>query len=259
MNNKSVGFIILRNIMEEKDNIKWMTCYSSIRRFYPSHKIVIIDDSANKLFVNVLFEKTLSNTVVIESDYAGAGEILPYYYFYQQRYFDIAVIIPDSLYMCKYIDFTHVSEVHTFWDFGHQYDNDDNILYLLSHLNKNEELKYIFERKEMWKGCFKGICVISHVFLSLLEERYKFSSLVDVVNDGSSREALERVLAIIFAAYRDSVNCFDENVIFGDVFLSHPWVNQLCNINTIFKMSAIIADYYDTKSLPAHLNNSFLL
>jgi hypothetical protein len=74
--NKSYVFVILRNIRITRDNDLWMASYQSIRRFY-TNQIIIIDDNSD---INTVNGK-LVNTEVIHSDYNGAGEILPYYYF----------------------------------------------------------------------------------------------------------------------------------------------------------------------------------
>jgi len=74
----SIGFIILRHVISETTNRYWMLCYDCIRRYYPLHRIMIIDDNSNYEFVT---NKTVTNTVLIQSEYKGRGELLPYYYF----------------------------------------------------------------------------------------------------------------------------------------------------------------------------------
>ena len=47
----SIGFILLRHVRNETTNRYWMLCYDCIRRYYPLHRIMIIDDNSNYDFV----------------------------------------------------------------------------------------------------------------------------------------------------------------------------------------------------------------
>ena len=75
-NDKSYVFVILRHIRTQRDNDLWISSYNSIRKFY-TNKIIIIDDNSA---INTVDGK-LINTEIIKSEFNGAGEILPYYYF----------------------------------------------------------------------------------------------------------------------------------------------------------------------------------
>jgi len=99
----SFGFIILRYVNSEETNKYWIESYVCIRSLYPDSMIIIIDDNSNYIFITKI---PLKNTRIIESEFKGAGELLPYIYFLKYRYFDTAVIIHDSVFIKKYIDFT---------------------------------------------------------------------------------------------------------------------------------------------------------
>ena len=101
--NQDYGFIITRNVVSEKTNKYWNQCVLCIRRFYPNKKIVIIDDNSNQQFVNAFFD--YKNIEVVNSVFKGRGELLPYYYFLKNRYFENAVIIHDSVFFHKRINF----------------------------------------------------------------------------------------------------------------------------------------------------------
>jgi hypothetical protein len=45
----------------------------------------------------------LYKTTIINSEYHGRGELLPYYYYLQNKFVDKAVIIHDSVFINKYI------------------------------------------------------------------------------------------------------------------------------------------------------------
>ena len=86
----SYGFIITRHVNSEKTNKYWNKCVRCIRKFYPLRKIIIIDDNSNYQYIT---EKQLYKTQIINSEYPGRGELLPYYYYLSNKLFDTAVII----------------------------------------------------------------------------------------------------------------------------------------------------------------------
>ena len=75
----SLGFIILRCVRSKDCKDYWIECYDAIRRFYPLNKILIIDDFSNYEFIDT--NKILINTLIIQSEFKGRGELLPYYYY----------------------------------------------------------------------------------------------------------------------------------------------------------------------------------
>jgi hypothetical protein len=46
-----------------------------------------------------------TNVIVLESQHKGRGELLPYYYFLKNKFFENAVIIHDSVFIHKRIQF----------------------------------------------------------------------------------------------------------------------------------------------------------
>ena len=103
MNLNSYGFIITRHVNSEKTNNYWNRCVKLIRTFYPHRKIVVIDDNSNQDFVKAEFE--YKNVIYEQSEYPGRGELLPYTYFLKNHYFDNAVIIHDSVFFHKRVNF----------------------------------------------------------------------------------------------------------------------------------------------------------
>ena len=41
----TIGFIILRHVINETTNKYWNHCYDCIRKYYPEDRILIIDDN----------------------------------------------------------------------------------------------------------------------------------------------------------------------------------------------------------------------
>ena len=113
-----IGFIITRHVNNELTNQYWIYCVKSIRQYYPENNILIIDDNSNYDFVT---DEEFYKTTVIQSEYPGRGELLPYYYYLHNKLFDIAVIIHDSVFINKHIDF-NVENYKFLWDFEHYFD-----------------------------------------------------------------------------------------------------------------------------------------
>jgi hypothetical protein len=90
----SFGFIITRHVNSEKTNKYWNHCVKCLRTFYPQKKIVIIDDNSNPSFLKAEFNYI--NVQVIQSEFNGRGELLPYYYFLKNKFFKNALIIDFS-------------------------------------------------------------------------------------------------------------------------------------------------------------------
>ena len=51
MKNDTIGFIMLRNVINELTNKYWIHCYDCIRNFYPENQIVIIDDNSKQEYI----------------------------------------------------------------------------------------------------------------------------------------------------------------------------------------------------------------
>ena len=97
-----IGFIILRHVSNPETDKYWNFCYDCIRKYYPENLILIIDDNSNYEYIT---DRPLYKTATINSEYHGRGELLPYYYFLHNKLFDTAVLLHDSAFINKYIDF----------------------------------------------------------------------------------------------------------------------------------------------------------
>jgi hypothetical protein len=95
------GFIMTRHVNSEMTNNYWNQNIKCIRRFYPLIKIVVIDDNSNYDFVKP--EYNYKNVEIIQSEFKGRGELLPYYYFYKNKFFENAFIIHDSIFIHRKI------------------------------------------------------------------------------------------------------------------------------------------------------------
>jgi len=195
----SFGFIITRHVNSEKTNCYWNQNIKLLRTHYPQCKLVIIDDNSNQSFIKAEFDYI--NLEVINSEYPGRGELLPYIYYLKYKWFDNAVIIHDSVFFHKTIDFTNIkTNAISLWMF---YNNDSEIYNILrisnslnhSHVIKSHILKW---SKNNWVSCFGSQSYINHTFLVNLNNKYKLTNLINVITNRSDRCALERIMGILF-------------------------------------------------------------
>tara|TARA_B110000285_G_scaffold235263_1_gene315944 strand:+ start:1979 stop:2677 length:699 start_codon:yes stop_codon:yes gene_type:complete len=188
-----VGFIILRHVNSNQTNEYWIHCYECIRKFYPEHKIMIIDDNSKCEFIT---NKELYKTTIIHSEYPGRGELLPYYYYLHNKLFDTAVILHDSAFINSYMDFNSINKYKILWEFEHNWDQLENELEMIS-LFKDAKLLKIYHNKEAWKGCFGGMAIIQHNYLVQVNHKYDISKLLECVKTRFNRCSFERVIACL--------------------------------------------------------------
>jgi len=200
------GFIMSRHVNSDKTNNYWNQSIKCIRRFYPNIKIVVIDDNSNYDFVKA--QNEYKNVEIIQSEYKGRGELLPYYYYYKNKFFDNAFIIHDSIFIHKRIDFERLKDIDVLplWHFYPDKENVHNSLQLISSfrnqlsLYKNLTLSdiSILGRRPEWYGCFGVQSYINHNFLVRTSNKYNLFTLLNKVKSRPDRCCLERIFGLIF-------------------------------------------------------------
>lgn len=203
----SIGFIVLRHVNSKDANRLWMHCYDCIRKFYPEHPIVMIDDNSNPEFLTT---KEMTNTTILQSEYPQRGELLPYYYYSRNKWFDTAVFLHDSVFINQYIDFS-VEKYKILWQFEHYWDQPQDEYQILSVFNDPELLQF-HRNKHLWKGCFGGMAIITHDYLTHVNHKYDFAKLLDVVRNRYNRMSFERVVACLLQ------QDIRRDVLLGDIF-----------------------------------------
>lgn len=193
INVKTIGFIILRHVNSKITDNYWKLSYECIRKYYPENNIIIIDDSSDYNVIDLEFQKNLYKTTVIRSEY-HCGELLPYYYYLSNKLFDVAVIIHDSVFINKKIEFD-CDECKLLWDFDHDWDDTEKEVKILTNLDNSDELLDFYSKKHLWKGCYGGMSVISYEFLKKLDDKYNISKLLQYIKTRSDRMCFERVIA----------------------------------------------------------------
>lgn len=229
--NNSFGFIILRCVKKIEHTKMWEKCYDNIRKFY-NNKIIIIDDGSDKKLIN---KKKLVNTIIIDSEYIGVGELLPYYYFYKLKPFDIALILHDSMFILEKIKIENY-DIKFLWHFNnHSYDNVYFEILYLKLLNNNSELLSFYNKKNLWDGCFGVASIVKYNYIKLLQDKYNIFILLNSIKNREQRMIIERIFGLL-AFYLKKVN-FNNHSLYGDIFdypnmFSYSW-NDFINDNFV--------------------------
>lgn len=187
-----VGFIILRHVNNKETNEYWIQCINHIRQYYPENLILIIDDNSNYDFIT---DEKLYKTTVINSEYPKRGELLPYYYYLKNKLFDTAIIIHDSVFINKHID-TNVEKYKLLWEFEHNWDQIIDETRMINIFD-DRELREFYENKHLWKGCFGGMTIITHDYLTFINNKYDISKLLGCILNRYNRCSFERVIACL--------------------------------------------------------------
>ena len=219
------GFIITRHVNSENTNKYWNNCVRCIRRFYPCRKIVIIDDNSNKEFLKPF--ANYINVEIVESEFPGRGELLPYYYFLKNKYFNNAIIIHDSVFFHSRINFENVIgfKVIPFWHFNPDTLDLDNTIRISSRLKNfgsiNDKLtlsnNVLGLNHLKWYGCFGCQSFINHNFLTYIQEKYSITNLITQVKCRPDRCCLERIMGVIF--FTENEKIVTVKSLLGDIML----------------------------------------
>jgi hypothetical protein len=225
----SFGFILTRHVNSEKTNRYWNHSVQLLRRLYPNKQIIIIDDNSNEDFVKADFN--YNNTTIIQSEFPGRGEILPYYYFLKNKYFENAVILHDSVFFHKRVRFELLNgeKVVPLWYFNPDKENNARLLEITDSLKNSLDIynklsindNYLGMPHLKWAGCFGCQSYINHDFLLQLENKYSISNLVNIVQNRADRCCLERVMGCLF--FTENPNLMKRKSLLGNIMTYQKW------------------------------------
>jgi hypothetical protein len=222
------GFILTRHVKNETTNKYWNNSVKLLRTFYPFKKIVIIDDNSDKNFLKAEFN--YKNVHVINSEFPGRGEILPYYYYIKNKFFENAIIIHDSIFFHKRVNFEQLVckkiNVLPLWFFYKDKENNTNTIRIASKLNNSRDIvtklsdNFILGMKK-WYGCFGVQSFINHSFLMYIQQKYTLTNLLSEIKCRADRCCLERIMGVIF--YTEYEKIQNIKSLFGYIFSYQKW------------------------------------
>jgi hypothetical protein len=231
MTDKDYGFIITRHVNSEQTNNYWNQCVKLIRSFYPNKQIIVIDDNSNYSFVKADFD--YKNVQIIQSQFPQRGELLPYYYFLKHQFFSNAVIIHDSVFFHRRINFESFVKDGTralpLWFFHSDAENIANTLRIVRHLQNYPALqnKLTMESSLLglpmnkWNGCFGVQAYINLHFLKQIDAKYNISNLLPAVHSRPDRCCLERIFGCIFCT--ENPKTLHQKSLFGNIMTYCKW------------------------------------
>lgn len=241
----SYGFIITRHVNSVETNKYWNHCIKCIRRFYPFKKIIVIDDNSDPNFLKAEFD--YRNVKVIQTEFKGRGELLPYYYYLKHKFFDNAVIIHDSVFFHKRLHFEKLigTNVLPLWFFYPDKENVINTLRITNSLKHSEIIKSKILRDDTaiemphskWYGCFGAQSFINFNFLNGLESKYNITNMITAVSCRTDRCSLERILGCIF--FTENPKILIKKSIFGDIMKYHKWGYSFNNYENDLKKGKV--------------------
>lgn len=241
-NDKSYVFVILRNIRSVRDNDLWISSYNSIRKYY-TNKIVIIDDNST---LNTVDGK-LFNAEVIRSEFPGAGEILPYYYFLKFKWADKMIFLHDSMFINRpFRDSELEGRIKFHWHFtSNGFDDYRKINNFISLLKNNKDLTaFVADPDVKWQGCFGATTIIDFDLVEYLDEEYSiFKNLTLTIKTRKDRETFERVFGILLY-FEDLVN--DSNCSNFGLITAYPGAFESENNNYETAAHILRQKGYDT-------------
>ena len=225
----SFGFIITRHVNSHKTNRYWNQCVKCIRLFYPEKTIIIIDDNSNPDFLSSDFN--YKNIQIFESEFKGRGELLPYLYFIKYNFFKNAVIIHDSVFFHRRINFEKLlgKRVMPLWHFYPDKENVNNTLRISNNLKNSHNISekiysatpIISMPSEKWYGCFGVQSFINREFLIFLENKYALTNLINSIKCRPDRCSLERIMGCIF--FTENKQILQNKSIFGNIMKYQTW------------------------------------
>ena len=215
---QTFGFIVAActRTVEHAETLK--QCIQSLDNY---QVVIIVDftsnmeliDEISKQFPKVLFER---NTPKVPAD------MLLLSYFYEKKYFDVAILLQDSMRLIQPIpaDLILSSKINYIWHFTNHrlhwslikepqtpYNimnkietHDDLIIHLINLYVEDKTLKdYLIKeywKKNTWSGSLGCSCVIAHKELCVLQEKTHIIELMSKMTDNRRRRAMESLFPL---------------------------------------------------------------
>jgi hypothetical protein len=222
-----LAFVMIRHVTSKITDWYWKESYTSIRAFYPTAPILIVDDSSNPLYLREDIVMTHC-TVVYDTEHKGCAELLPYYYFHRLRPAQRAVILHDSVFLHQPLELSWSGEtgIQFLWSIPHQYDDSiqGEIHTLIDALpeHEKEHIRSMYHHTKLdWTGAFGVMSVIDGKWLDEVAKRFGFMERwMPLLTTREYRCAMERVFGVM-AYYHQPLRV--QSSMFGMIQSSIPW------------------------------------
>lgn len=102
------------------------------------------------------------------------------------------------------------------WEFSNEWNIDELEIAILK-VFEDDELIDFYKNKSLWNGCFGRMSIISHDYLSYINDKYDFTKLLNVINTRDDRKCFERIIACLLHK-----NYKKNESLMGSIFLLLP-------------------------------------
>jgi hypothetical protein len=224
-------FIILRHISKKEHQEHWIKCFISIKKFYPNHKVIILDDKSDISLIKSIDEQLIKdNTInIIYNNYDHSlAELFPYKYISELKHNTKFIILHDTTYFIKYYDFSNINNKFLFQFNNHAWDELSKEIHLLSKLKNNEKLIKLYMTYNEWAGALGVMTITDTNFIKYIYEKYNLSVLENMLDNRKQRMCLERIIAAIF--FVEQKVTLDNCSLFGDYYGNTKNENYLIKV-----------------------------
>lgn len=235
---RTIGFII-PSYVATWDHLNVLKQALSRIRQYHDYPIVIINDHS-PVDLNPLMNQ-FSNVRIELSLRKARGEMNPYLHYYQNRYFDIAIVIQDSMLIKKKLEnVEQVSDIKFLRYFicnrsacnitpepatayniqNNIYHHGDLIMHLVTKIENKNKSFYdfcadLYYQKMEWIGCYGMQSIITWDFLNEMQLKTNVLDILDFMKDRRDRMAMEAIFAFACLYAKDTDNSYLMNAYDG--------------------------------------------
>lgn len=218
------GFIIPTCIKKKQHLLTLIKCIDSLQKFHSNEKIVIIIDHASTIkniesyinYQNIIFEN--------DPNLKSPADMLFFYYFLKNKYFNTAIIIQDSMFVQSKFnenDIEKIKNIKYMWHFTNhrkqwvkikeptsEYNTNNNIIThddLINHyIDKYKNIfcdsynyiKKTYNDKNKWSGSLGCCCIINIDFLKKVQNDTRIIDVMLQMKNNRDRRTMESIFPI---------------------------------------------------------------
>lgn len=228
-------FIVVRHARTDTDAQLCSVCVESIREFYPTDRILVVDDHSPE---PARFEDIPNVTVVPSEFEAGRGELLGWYYFWKTTSTsdpnEVGCMLHDS--MCLTGPLPDTTRPARLWSFrGTHLLGNHGEAELLSKLNPGH-VAHMFQTASEWQGCF-GLCAVLPWSVVDVLERNGIFRLLEHVRTRTDRMAMERIFGwMLYVSRATNASLFGDIHMFPRAFHEVPNPMEVMRAHRILRL-----------------------
>ena len=220
----SFGFLIPTHVCT-LDSFKTFTeCIQSLQRLYPTTPKLLFYNKETSVDISQLDFIANDPTIRLITTRYCEGELNVYKHYYEEKYFDMAILLHDSFVLKKQFEgLEAIQDINYIWNFTNhrvhwhiieepktEYNIENNIRthddLILHNVNTSFDhtsdfYNYFittYPRKQEWVGCYGSLSIIRHDFLKKVVERTNLFALIPNIKDKRDRITLESIITLAF-------------------------------------------------------------